>query len=484
MIPVEYYLIIASVLVLISVGITRFSENLGIPALILFIGIGMLAGSDGPGGIEFDNAYIAQFVGVVALIFILFAGGLDTSWEEVKPVSAASFSLATIGVVLTAAIVGLLTHYLLGLSLYEGLLIGAIISSTDAAAVFSVLRSKGVSLKNNLKPLLELESGSNDPMAVFLTIGLIELITKPESSMLNLGKLFLMQMGIGAASGLIFGRGINLLLNYVKTSYEGVYSVFLFASAVFIYSVTALMQGSGFLAVYIAGIIIGNHKFVQLKAVSKFFDSVAWLSQIIVFLILGLLVFPSQLIKVTGNGLLLSFILIFLARPVSVFVSLAFSRFSLREKLFISWVGLRGAVPIVLATFPLMYGIAGAGYFFSLIFFIVITSALLQGWTLTRVGSLLGVNAPYIKTPQPPIELMPVEGVNADLVDFYIFEGSSHTGKPISSLGLPSDCLVVLINRNENYLVPNGNMIMKKGDILLTLVSNSSLQNVRNIFSH
>ncbi|MGE5500261.1 MAG: potassium/proton antiporter, partial [Syntrophothermus sp.] len=305
MIPVEYYLIIASVLVLISVGITRFSENLGIPALILFIGVGMLAGSDGPGGIEFDNAYIAQFVGVVALIFILFAGGLDTSWEEVKPVSAASFSLATIGVVLTAAIVGLLTHYLLGLSLTEGLLIGAIISSTDAAAVFSVLRSKGVSLKNNLKPLLELESGSNDPMAVFLTIGLIELITKPESSILNLVKLFLLQMGIGAAAGFLFGKGINLLLNYVKTSYEGVYSVFLFASAVFIYSITALMQGSGFLAAYIAGIIIGNHKFVQLKAVGKFFDSVAWLSQIIVFLILGLLVFPSQLIKVTGNGLLL-----------------------------------------------------------------------------------------------------------------------------------------------------------------------------------
>ncbi|MCU7493689.1 MAG: potassium/proton antiporter [Ignavibacteria bacterium] len=483
MIPVEYYILISSILILISIGIARFSHNLGIPTLLLFIGIGMLAGSEGIGGIEFDNAYIAQTVGIIALIFILFSGGLGTDWTEVRPVLRDSLSLATLGVFLTAIITGLLAYMVLDLSLLACILIGSIVSSTDAAAVFAVLRSKNVSLKNRLKPLLELESGSNDPMAVFLTLGLIQLNLKPDTSLWNLLGLFLMQMGLGSVIGLASGRGIAFLINYLKVPYQGVYPVLLLASACFVYSATALLNGSGFLAVYIAGIVIGNQEIVHKKVLNRFFDSMAWLSQICVFLILGLLVFPSRLIKVTESGLLLSFFLIFIARPLSVFISMIFSKFSFREKLFISWVGLRGAVPIVLATFPLMYGVQGAGFFFSLVFFIVLTSALLQGWTINPMARLLKVDTPEVKVPQSPIEFSQVEGMDADLVDFYVFEGSKNVGKSLVELRLPHDSLVVLINRNENYIVPSGGTTIENGDILLILVSNENLNKVKEILS-
>ncbi|MGE5682925.1 MAG: potassium/proton antiporter [Bacillota bacterium] len=483
MIPIEYYLLISSILILISIIIAKFSHNLGIPTLLLFIGVGMLAGSDGIGGIEFDDPNIAQTVGVIALIFILFAGGLGTNWNSVRPVLWDALSLSTIGVHLTALIVGLLAHLVLDLSLMECFLIGAIISSTDAAAVFAVLGAKNVSLKNRLKPLLELESGSNDPMAVFLTLGLIQLNINPGTSLIDLIKLFVLQMGLGALLGFSLGKLFNLLINYLRIPYEGVYSVFLLAFASLIYSITALLNGSGFLAVYIAGIIIGNHEFVYKKALTRFFDSLAWLSQICVFLILGLLVFPSQLIKVTAAGLLLSFFLIVIARPVSVFLSMIISKYGWREKLFISWVGLRGAVPIILATFPFMYRVPNAGYFFSLIFFIVLTSALLQGWTLNQAARLLKVDTPARKMPSSPIEFSSVDGINAELVDFYVFEKSKNVGRSIVELGLPHDSLIVLINRNENYIVPSGGTIVEQGDILLTMVSKDNLQRVKEIFA-
>lgn len=483
MIPIEYYLLISSILILISIIIAKFSHNLGIPTLLLFIGVGMLAGSDGIGGIEFDDPNIAQTVGVIALIFILFAGGLGTNWNSVRPVLWDALSLSTIGVLLTALIVGLLAHLVLDLSLMECFLIGAIISSTDAAAVFAVLGAKNVSLKNRLKPLLELESGSNDPMAVFLTLGLIQLNINPGTSLIDLIKLFVLQMGLGALLGFSLGKLFNLLINYLRIPYEGVYSVFLLAFASLIYSITALLNGSGFLAVYIAGIIIGNHEFVYKKALTRFFDSLAWLSQICVFLILGLLVFPSQLIKVTAAGLLLSFFLIVIARPVSVFLSMIISKYGWREKLFISWVGLRGAVPIILATFPFMYRVPNAGYFFSLIFFIVLTSALLQGWTLNQAARLLKVDTPARKMPSSPIEFSSVDGINAELVDFYVFEKSKNVGRSIVELGLPHDSLIVLINRNENYIVPSGGTIVEQGDILLTMVSKDNLQRVKEIFA-
>ncbi len=485
MIAFEYSLLIGSILILIAIAVSKFSDRFGIPALILFLGIGMLAGSEGIGGIYFDNPKTAQSIGIVALIFILFTGGLDTQWKSVKPVVAPSLILATIGVLLTALLVGSFAYFLLDLELLPSILLGAIISSTDAAAVFSVLNSKGVSLKGKLKPLLEFESGSNDPMAVFLTIGLIEIIVNPATSFFDLFLLFLMQMGIGALLGFLLGRLTVLIIDKVKIPYLGIFMVFLVAVAVFIYALTALLKGSGFLAIYIAAIIISNHEFIQKKTLVRFFEGMAFLSQIVMFLTLGLLVFPSKLISVTWSGLLLAFLLMFVARPVGVFVSLAFSRFNLREKTFLSWVGLRGAVPIILATFPYLFNLPFADLFFSLVFFIVLTSALLQGWSLIPASKLLKVYAPLKKVHQSPIEFAPINSMQtntADLIDFYIPHNSENIGKTIMDLNLPEGSLVVLINRNENYIVPKGHSIIEENDILLILATKKDVPELQKIF--
>jgi cell volume regulation protein A len=333
-----------------------------VPVLLLFLGIGMMAGSEGPGGIYFDDAALAQAIGVMALIFILFAGGLDTRWPEVKPTVWQATSLATLGVLLTAVLVGLFAFYVLKLSLISGLLLGAIVSSTDAAAVFSVLRSRSISLRGQLKPLLELESGSNDPMAVFLTVGILQLMTIPGTSLGSIAVLFAVQMGLGIVFGLGLGKLMVLMFNHMKSAYEGFYPVFAMAAASFIYGSTAACGGSGFLAVYIAGLIAGNSEFIHKKSMLRFFDGFAWLSQITMFLTLGLLVFPSRIIPVIGVGLACSFFLMLIARPVGVLISLLFARLQWREKVLVSWVGLRGAVPLVLATFPLLAGIPEAEF--------------------------------------------------------------------------------------------------------------------------
>lgn len=354
---IEYILLVGSLLILASISLAKVSDNLGVPTLLLFLGIGMLAGSEGPGGIFFDDARLAQSVGIIALVFILFAGGLDTKWNEVKPVVLQATSLATLGVFITALAIGLFVSAALNVSLLTGLLLGAVVSSTDAAAIFSVLRSKNVGLHGNLKPLLELESGSNDPMAVFLTIGVMQLLANPQTTPGSVAILFLVQMALGGALGLVLGKVMVFLVNRLKLSYEGIYSVFVLAFAALIYGATTTIGGSGFLAVYVAGLVAGNDDFVQKKSLLRFFDGLAWLSQIAMFVTLGLLVFPSHIIPVVGIGLLTSLFLMTVARPVSVFLSLSLSKLNWREKTFVSWVGLRGAVPIILATFPLLVAI-------------------------------------------------------------------------------------------------------------------------------
>ncbi|HZW38378.1 MAG TPA: potassium/proton antiporter [Ignavibacteriaceae bacterium] len=484
MITIEYYLLIGSILILLSVALAKFTDNLGVPTLLLFLGLGMIVGTDGIGWIDFDNAFVAQSIGTGALIFILFSGGLGTKWNETKPILKYALSLSTIGVLITAIITGFAVYYIFNIPLLFALLLGSIISSTDAAAVFSVLNSKNISLKGKLKPLLEVESGSNDPMAIFLTIGLIELYLNPGKSYLSLIWLFIMQMGLGTIMGLSLGKLMIILINYIKVPYQGVYSVFAIAFIAFIFSSTALLGGSGFLAVYLAGIVIGNHKYVQKKTMGRFFDGMAWLSQIGMFLTLGLLVFPSTLIYISLSGFSIALILMFVARPISVFISLAFIKgLDLREKIFVSWVGLRGAVPVILATYPLVAGLPDSSLFFNLVFFIVLTSALLQGWTLAPVSKLLKVDAPLIKSKSSPIEIAPVEGVNAELTDFYVSYNSKLIGKTIVDLKLPSDSLIVLITRNENYVVPSGGTVIEEGDILLVLVTKQNIWKVQKIFS-
>jgi len=479
---IEYALLIGSLLILVSIALAKFSDNLGVPTLLFFLGIGMLAGSEGPGGIYFDDAQLAQSAGIIALVYILFAGGLDTKWREVKPVVWQAASLATLGVLITAFAVGLFVSAAFNISLLSGLLLGAVVSSTDAAAVFSVLRSKNVSLRGNLKPLLELESGSNDPMAVFLTIGLIQVMTTPQATFGSLAWLFVVQMTVGAAAGLGFGKAMVFLINRLKLSYEGIYPVFVLAFAALIYGATATVGGSGFLAVYIAGIVAGNDDFVQKRSLLRFFDGLAWLSQIAMFVTLGLLVFPSHILPVIGIGLLTSIFLMLVARPASVFISLAFSNLGWKERTFTSWVGLRGAVPVVLATFPLLAGLPDAALIFNVVFFIVLTSALLQGWSTPVAARLLRLEAPHEPKRRYPIEFAPLEGVDTELVDLIVPYNSTVAGKSIIELDLPQDSLIVLVGRNESFIVPSGGTILQESDTALVLVNKNNLPAVRAIF--
>lgn len=479
---IETILLIGSLLILVSIAVAKISDNVGVPTLLLFLGVGMLAGSEGPGGIYFDDAGLAQSVGIIALVFILFAGGLDTRWHQVKPVIWQASSLATVGVFVTACAVGVFVAAVFKVSLLTGLLLGAIVSSTDAAAVFSVLRTKEVSVRGRLKPLLELESGSNDPMAVFLTVGMIELLTIPDTSVGRIALLFVFQMGVGAALGLGLGRGMVLVLNRMKLPYEGIYPVFSLAYAALVYGATATLGGSGFLAVYVAGLVAGDSDFVQKKSLLRFFDGLAWLSQIAMFLTLGLLVFPSHVVPVIGIGLLVSAFLMFVARPLAVHLALAFAKLRWREMAFVSWVGLRGAVPIVLATFPLLAGVPDAELIFNVVFFIVITSVVLQGWSIPVVARLLRVDAPIEPKRRYPIEFAPVEGVDTELVDLMVPYNSALAGKSIVELNLPHDSLVVLISRNDNFIVPSGGTVLQESDTVLALVNKSNLPEIRAIF--
>ncbi len=480
----EYILIGASILLLISVLVSKISDRFGIPALLLFLILGMLAGSDGPGGIYFDDPALAQFIGVIALVLILFSGGLDTEWNRVRPIVKEGLLLSTLGVFITALVVGLFVSVLLGFSLVEGLLLGSIVSSTDAAAVFSVLRSKGVSLKGYLKPLLELESGSNDPMAIFLTVGLIQLITQPDLSPVNLLGLFVLQMLVGAVLGYGMGRVMLFLVNRLKLGYEGLYPVLTLSLVFLTFGLTVLIGGSGFLAVYMAGITLGRHDFIHKRSLLRFHDGLAWLMQIAMFLTLGLLVFPSRLVPIIGIGLLIAGCLMFIARPVSVFLCLLPSALNWREKTFISWVGLRGAVPIVLATFPLLAGVPHADFIFNVVFFVVLTSVLLQGTSISLIARWLRTDAPAISKRLYPIEYTPVDGLKSELKELFIPSDSSMVGKAIVELGLPNDFLVVLIARDNGFVVPSGGTVLQGGDTLLVLSDKKSFDEVLAKFTY
>ncbi len=483
MLPFEYILLVLSVLILISITLTKFSENLGLPALILFLVVGMLAGSDGPGKIHFDNVYIAQYVGLVALIFILFSGGLETKWRQVRPIMWTAFSLSTIGVVLTTAALGAFVHYFFGLPLLESMLIGAIISSTDAAAVFSVLRARGTKLKGNIKPLLELESGSNDPAAIFLTIILIQLIQAEDVTAFRIIFFLIQQLVFGAAIGFGAGKLLSFAFNKFKFSFPSLYPVFTIASAIFVYAVSASLGASGILAVYIAAVILGNSEFIQKRSIIRFFDGLALLGQIVMFLTLGLLVYPSQLYEVIGAGLILSAVLIFLARPIGVLISMLFSKFRLNEKMFISWVGLRGAVPIILATFPLTAGLQIGPYIFNLIFFITLTSALVQGWSIPLTAKIFRVRGPKVTNKHIPIEMTDSEKTNNDLLDLIIPPNSAVAGRSLAELRLPPESLITVIYRDNDYVVPSGGSILEEGDTILVLVNKDNIEEVRKILT-
>lgn len=481
MIPIEYLLTAAAVLLLASIIASRASGRLGVPALLIFLAVGMLAGSEGPGGIHFDDPYLAQFLGVIALSLILFAGGLDTHWRSVRPVLRSGIALSSIGVFATAVLVGWFSSAIMGFSLYEGLLLGAIISSTDAAAVFSVLRSRKVSLRGNLKPLLELESGSNDPMAVMLTIGFIGILLSSGNSIPGMIPMIIRQVALGAAIGYIMGKSMVMLLNRIKLEYSGLYPVFSLSLVIFTYGTAASIGGNGFLAVYISGLLMGNQNFIHKTSLKRFHDGLAWLMQISMFLTLGLLVFPSKLLQVIETGLLVSVFLMLVARPAGVFLTLVGSGMSFREKTMVSWVGLRGAVPIILATFPLLAGISGADVIFNMVFFIVLTSALIQGSTIPIVARWLKVDAPITEKARYPLECEPTENMSCNLVEIEIPDDSAVIGKQLVDAGFPEGVLIVLVNRAGELFIPGGNTVVMRGDKFLVLSDESLLPVVRGI---
>jgi potassium/hydrogen antiporter len=462
-------LLVGSILLLISIIAGKTTSRLGVPTLIFFLIVGILAGSEGIGGIYFANTSIAQFVGVTALNFILFSGGLDTNWQSIKPILWRGVALSTIGVFLTALSVGLFVHYVFEFTIWEGLLLGSIVSATDAAAVFSILRNRGVALKGFLRPILELESGSNDPMAYFLTITLTGIVATGNADIAGFIPDFLKEFILGGAIGFVLGKASVWLINNIKLETEGLYPVLTLGLAMFTYSVTHAIGGNGFLAIYLCAIIIGNSNIVHKRSLIKFYDGQAWLMQIILFLTLGLLAFPSRIVPLIGTGLLISAFLIFVARPIAVFIALYFFKINIRSKLFISWVGLRGSVPIVFATYPLIAGIPKAELIFNLVFFISITSVLLQGTTLSYVAKLLHVTVPAKVKRRIGLDFETTDHIKSEMQEVFVAENSKAIGKRILDLMIPSTVNIVAIKRSDVYIVPNGSTMLQPEDILYVL---------------
>ncbi|MBK6341093.1 MAG: potassium/proton antiporter [Flavobacteriales bacterium] len=467
---VEHMLLLGALLLFASILASKTSGRLGVPTLILFLAVGMIAGSDGLGLIYFDNAGFAQSMGIIALVFILFSGGLDTKQESVRPVLGKGLALATAGVLITAVIVGFAVPLFTDLSVMEGLLLGAIVSSTDAAAVFTILRSRNLRLKANLRPLLELESGSNDPMGFFLTVSLIGIIQGEHGSLWSLIPSFFIQMSIGALAGWGMGRLMTFTLNRIKLQFDGLYPVLLLALMMFTFAATDMIGGNGFLAVYLAGVVLGNSDFIHKKSLIRFYDGQAWLVQIVMFLTLGLLVFPKQVVPVMGIGLLISVVLIVVARPIAVFVSLApFRSATWRQKAFLSWVGLRGAVPIVFATYPLIAGLENAQFIFNVVFFAVLTSVLLQGSTLPLAARLLRVERPKGFKRESALDLELNKELSGTLLGLVVPADSSAVDHLIVDLHFPKDAQIILVERNGGFTSPDGATAIEAGDRLMVM---------------
>ncbi len=474
----ENILLVGAILLFLSVLVGKTGAKFGVPALLLFLGVGMLAGSDGF-GIYFDSPQIAQFIGTVALCIILFSGGMDTHYREIKPILAPGVTLATLGVLMTTIITGLFIYSLsdllpgnFQLGLLESMLLAAVMSSTDSASVFSILRSKGISLKERLRPTLELESGSNDPMAYMLTILLIQVIEIGVIDWPHSIVLLFMQLSIGAAAGFALGYAIVWIINRINVPNESLYPVLLFSCVFFVFAFTNLLQGNGYLAVYIAGLVVGNRKLVHKRSLTTFFDGFTWLFQIVMFLTLGLLVNPSELPAVAGVGLLVAIFMIVVSRPISVFACLLpFRRFTTRARVYISWVGLRGAVPIIFATYPLMSAeIPNARMIFNIVFFVTIVSLLVQGTTVSAMARWLGLVGQSEEKEIFNVALP--DEIKSAMSEIELTDEALSGGNKLMNLSLPDNTLVVMVKRREQYFVPKGHTHLQSGDRLLVISDN------------
>ncbi len=472
-------ILVSSLLLISAILFNKIGGKFGLPSLVIFILVGILAGSDGILGIHFENYILSQQVGIIAISYILFMGGLSFNTKDLKPIATEGVILATLGVLITGIVVGSLSFHILNLPFLSCLLLGAIISSTDAAAVFSVLRSKSISLKGNLKPLLEFESGSNDPMAVFLTLGTIGLIT----STLNIQNLFFdffKQMIIGIIGGLLIAKITVYIINKIKLEYHSLYFVITIACVLFTYSSITIIGGNGFIAVYVCGLAMANLNFVNKKSLIKFHDAIAWLAQIMMFLILGLLVNFKEGFNSTLQAFYIALILIFIARPIAVFlICLPFKR-NVKETLMVSWVGLRGAAPIVLATFPLAAKIPNAYEIFNIVFFVVLISVLLQGTTIPFIAKLLKVDAP-IEVDHSSVLEYEAKNTNNKIFEFQIPKYSAVIDKQLFEINLPENALVSLVYQDGKYIVPGGNTQLKENDTLFILADVNNEDKIKDI---
>jgi cell volume regulation protein A len=481
--PLASALILSTVALLLAMSalLSRASERTGIPVLLIFLLLGMLAGSEGIGGIAFEDYHRAFRVGMTALVLILFDGGLNTDLAAVREHLKPAAVLATLGVVLTAALVAVIAIGL-GLPKMEALLLGAVVSSTDASAVFSVLRSSGLSLRRRIGVTLEVESGINDPMAVILTATITEYAIGAHLAPWQIAFDVLVQLVVGLAGGVMLGYAGRAVLTRVRLPAGGLYPVLTLAIALLAFGLPTAAGGSGVLAVYVAALILGNGPLPYRGSLLKVHDALAWLSQIVMFLLLGLLVFPSHLIGVAPLGLLLALALAFIARPLSVFACLLPFRYRWRELVYVGWVGLRGSVPIILATVPVLAGVTGASHLFDLVFFVVVAGALLPGATVPWITRRLELGVP--QTPLPPADLAieSRQALRGDLKAFYIDASVDACGVPLAELPFPEGASVAVIVRGQELIAPRGSTTLQEGDHVFVISRREDLPLVLLLF--
>lgn len=477
-------MLVAGALLAAGIAASLAAGRLRVPGLVLFLALGMALGSDGLGLIDFgqdvEDVELARTIGIVALALILFEGGLAAGWPSIRPVFAGGLSLATLGTLLTAALTGVAAHLLLGFSLLEGLLLGSIVSATDSAAIFSVLR--GSSLRRRLASTLEAESGMNDPLAVLLVIGFIDWIQRPDYGAADLLLLVVRQLPIGAVVGLAVGAASVLAFRRLTFSTQGLYPVASIASAGIAFGAADALGGSGFLAVYLAGLLLGSAHIPARRTIADFHAGVAWVSQIALFLTLGLLVFPSRLDTILLDGVLLAAALTLVARPLGAAVATAPFGYGPRESLLLGWAGLRGALPVVFATFPVIDGIPEAERYFNLVFFVVLTSALLQGATFEPLARALRLTTSEPAVERPLLEVGTIQRLGAEVVEYPVGADDAIAGRLVNELGLPREALVSVIVRGEQALLPRGSTTIEAGDRLHILVRRPVREMVEGLF--
>src|SRR5690554_223825 len=483
MFAIDQLILLTAILILLGILSSKLSARLGLPVLVLFLLVGMLAGDGGIGGVTFDNPVAAHALGTLALAMILFDGGLQTPLKSIKQVWKPAAVLATVGVLLTAVVTGIAAAYILDLPLLEGLLLGAIVGSTDAAAVFALLRNAGIHLNSRLKSILEIESASNDPMAIFLTVGLLEILVNDMSPGIELLQMFVMQMGVGAAIGLSVGWLSIKVINVIHLAAPGLYPVTVTAFGLLAFGAAANLGGSGFLAIFIAGVIIGNTSFVFQRSTFLFHDGLAWLSQITMFVVLGLLVNITSLLEVWLEGLLIAAVLVLVARPVGVALFLKLFGFNPREITLVSWVGLRGSVPIILAIFPLVFDLPAAYLIFNVVFFVVLISATVQGSTLPLVARKLGLTENPPAAAAAVLEITSLGDVDAEIVEYTLGDNPRAAGRMLSQMALPDSAVVAMITRGATVIPPRGSTRLMAGDHLFVVLRPEVRPFVDTVFS-